>query len=222
MDDNGCAMSPNYPSLYGNDESCTIRVDIAAIGPLNVESFQTEHHYDKLKLNGRSYSGSQGPNNVVPSGDITWSSDYSVKRSGWKICAGSTASSTSTVHTTTTTTSTTATTSTTTGTTTLVSTTATTTSTVTSTLQLIDGLTIKESAVYNPQLASYWDLDHCGKASNNHNWGWCWNGAFGCQSLVDVDASVCMSGKAGLNFSYTLARVDLCTFGYYAQYVCRP
>jgi len=97
-----------------------------------------------------------------------------------------------------------------------------TTSTVTTTPKVIDGLSPEESAVYNPQLASYWDLHHCGKASNNHNWGWCWNEEFKCQSLVDVDASVCASGRAGLNFSHTLAKVDNCTFGYYAQYVCQP
>jgi len=85
----------------------------------------------------------------------------------------------------------------------------------------IDGLTPEEAAVYNPSLGSYWDLHHCGKASDNHNWAWCWkNGSFQCQQLVRVNESLCTSGEAVLNFTHELARIDGCTFGYYAQYIC--
>merc|ERR1711865_512111 len=126
MDENGCASSPNHPGLYGNSESCTIGVDVGAIGPIAVLSFKTEESYDGLQVNGIFYSGNKGPNNVVPSGDITWSSDSTVKRKGWKICALSTtptttemfATSTPAPTTTVTTTSSTSTTTTTTATTT--------------------------------------------------------------------------------------------------------
>merc|ERR1711865_1188968 len=101
-------------------------------------------------------------------------------------------------------------------------TTTTTTGTTTTTIhiRLIDGLTPDESAVYNPHLASYWDLDHCGKASNNHHWDWCWNGEFECQSSVLVSPALCASGEATLNFTRQLANLDGCTFGFYGQYTC--
>lgn len=45
VDSEGCAMSPNYPSDYGSDESCTLA---APAVPLIVASFQTETDYDIL------------------------------------------------------------------------------------------------------------------------------------------------------------------------------
>jgi hypothetical protein len=76
--------------------------------------------------------------------------------------------------------------------------------------------------VYNPNLGSYWDLDKCGKAADNNNWGWCWNDVFECVPLVQVDQTLCFSGNAVLNFTRQLSNVDGCTFAYYAQYVCQP
>merc|ERR1740130_1599480 len=100
MDENGCASSPNHPGLYGNSESCTIGVDVGSIGPIAVLFFKTEESYDGLQVNGIFYSGNNGPSNVVPSGDITWSSDSTVGSTGWKMCAGSTGATTTDVPTT--------------------------------------------------------------------------------------------------------------------------
>merc|ERR1719510_2067025 len=79
-----CIQSLNHPSNYGNNQQCSIELygDI----PLSVDSFNTESRYDILTVGGSSYSGSSGPSSGAYSGTITWSSDYSVTRSGWKLC----------------------------------------------------------------------------------------------------------------------------------------
>merc|ERR1719413_39335 len=78
-----CIQSNNHPSNYGNNEACTIN---AAEVDVTVEAFSTESRYDFLTMGGQQYSGSSGPANGVYSGTITWSSDYSVTQSGWKLC----------------------------------------------------------------------------------------------------------------------------------------
>jgi len=83
-----CISSKNYPSQYGNNEEC--RVSMTEV-PLAVEgSFNTERSYDKLTLNGVEYHGTPPSNlddlNGVKSGTMTWSSDFSVVNSGWKLC----------------------------------------------------------------------------------------------------------------------------------------
>jgi len=83
-----CARSPNYPEEYGNDEECTIVVDSNAVGPIEVEHFDVEQGYDTLTVNAQVYTGSSGPAGVVPSGTITWRSDYTVTATGWKLCMG--------------------------------------------------------------------------------------------------------------------------------------
>jgi hypothetical protein len=83
-------MSPNYDgtgSAYGDGEECVISVS-GDVGPIAVQDFSTEGGYDKLTVNAIAYSGQAGPEGVVPSGEITWTSDYSVTSSGWKICFG--------------------------------------------------------------------------------------------------------------------------------------
>merc|ERR1719460_2724342 len=52
-------------------------------------AFDTERGYDKLVVNGATYDGRSGPEGVIPNGVISWTSDSSVTRSGWKICATS-------------------------------------------------------------------------------------------------------------------------------------
>jgi len=82
--------------------------------------------------------------------------------------------------------------------------------------------------VYNPNLGSYWDLEHCGKASDNHNADWCGGVAEGdpglpqkCMQSVVVDTALCASGEAVLRFTKEFAPVDGCSFAYYTQYVCK-
>jgi len=81
--DGNCIQSKNHPSNYGNNEACTISawgVDVT------VEAFSTESGYDYLTVAGSRYSGSSGPASGTISGDIRWASDYSVTRSGWRLC----------------------------------------------------------------------------------------------------------------------------------------
>jgi len=78
-----CIQSKNHPSNYGNNEGCTISAyDVA----LTVDAFNTESRYDILNMGGRAYSGTSGPASGTYSGVISWTSDYSVTKSGWKLC----------------------------------------------------------------------------------------------------------------------------------------
>jgi len=79
-----CIQSTNHPGSYGNNEACTISAwDVA----ITVDAFNTESGYDFLRMGGSSYSGTSGPPSGTYSGTISWSSDYSVVNSGWKLCA---------------------------------------------------------------------------------------------------------------------------------------
>lgn len=86
IDGDFCAQSPNYPREYGKNEACTIAVDISRAVPVEVRSFSTEDGYDVLKVNDIEYQGSVGPEGVVPSRNIEWSSDSSIQMGGWKLC----------------------------------------------------------------------------------------------------------------------------------------
>lgn len=82
-----CVQSSNYPLNYNNQESCHISVNPSKAGPIVVETFATENRFDVLLVNGNPYSGSTSPTGVSPTGDITWSSDFSVTGAGWKLCS---------------------------------------------------------------------------------------------------------------------------------------
>lgn len=83
----GCAMSPNYPAPYSASQSCQIGLDGPAPA-ITVDHFDTEDNWDSLKVNGMDYSGRNGPEGVVPTGQVLWQSDSGETRSGWKICLG--------------------------------------------------------------------------------------------------------------------------------------
>ncbi|CAE7032759.1 rngB [Symbiodinium sp. CCMP2592] len=91
IDRDGCISSPGIEdgSDYPNDDSCQIAVASNNTLPINVIAFNTETGYDSLIVNGVSYSGSEGPVNIVPTKDISWTSDGSVADAGWKLCLGS-------------------------------------------------------------------------------------------------------------------------------------
>jgi len=79
-----CIQSTNHPGNYGNNEECTITVQDVS---LTVDAFNTESRYDFLTMSdGAAYSGTSGPSDGTYSGVISWASDYSVVRSGWKLC----------------------------------------------------------------------------------------------------------------------------------------
>lgn len=82
-------MSPNYPRIYGPNAACSMTA--SAAGKLVIEDFKTEPEFDTLTLNGQVYSGGpellwaeQSGKSVV--GVVTWTSDESVGKNGWKLC----------------------------------------------------------------------------------------------------------------------------------------
>merc|ERR1719264_1708228 len=79
-----CISSKNHPSNYGNNEQCSIRL-YGSVG-VSVQAFNTESRYDYLTMGGQSYSGTSGPASGSYTGVISWASDYSVTKSGWKLC----------------------------------------------------------------------------------------------------------------------------------------
>lgn len=79
----GCVNSPNYPLNYGDSQQCNFTMPA---WNLRVEEFNTEASYDKLTINGLFYAGTVGPDNVIPTGFLIWSSDGSETSTGWKIC----------------------------------------------------------------------------------------------------------------------------------------
>ena len=85
-----CVQSSRFPlSHYGNQESCTI-TDLPAV-PAQIAAFDVEASadcsYDHVTIAGVKYCGSTGPSGVIPAnGRMTWLSDASYTRSGWKIC----------------------------------------------------------------------------------------------------------------------------------------
>lgn len=81
-----CVSSPNYPSEYGNGESCTITPQMS--GVLSVTSFSTEASFDHLTIDGSEYDGTTGPDgvSVSPSTSMSWTSDGSNTDTGWQLC----------------------------------------------------------------------------------------------------------------------------------------
>jgi len=81
--DGDCVSSLNHPSNYGNNQACSITLyDVA----LTVDAFSTERSYDILTVDGTPYSGSSGPPSGTYTGEISWTSDFSIVNSGWKLC----------------------------------------------------------------------------------------------------------------------------------------
>lgn len=80
-----CVSSPNYPNNYPNGEQCEIKTDPGTL--IQTRSFETEHGYDFMHIDGVPYHGGTGPNAVtLNSGKITWKADSSGSRKGWQIC----------------------------------------------------------------------------------------------------------------------------------------
>jgi len=79
-----CISSNNHPSNYGNSEVCSIKLGGSV--DITVEAFNTESRYDYLTVGGSRYAGTSGPRSGSYSGTISWSTDSSVTKSGWKLC----------------------------------------------------------------------------------------------------------------------------------------
>ena len=80
-------VSPNFPSAYNSQDSCTVVIDEAWFGVLDVRHFDTEHGQDVLYVNQHPVSGNYyglGGHSIykmqkmTPSGTIVWT--------GWKLC----------------------------------------------------------------------------------------------------------------------------------------
>jgi hypothetical protein len=85
-----CVQSMNYPSEYGNRQSCSIEL-FGEVAVRVSDGFSTELNFDKLFVGGAEFHGELAPNavaqlNGVYSGNITWHTDHSVVRSGWQLC----------------------------------------------------------------------------------------------------------------------------------------
>ena len=86
LDEDGCVTSHNFPRFYGAQEHCSIEIEKSLAGPLNLTDFDTENNHDFLTVNGKAYSGSAGPQGIVPVESIVWRSDNSVSKRGWRLC----------------------------------------------------------------------------------------------------------------------------------------
>jgi len=81
-----CVNSQNYPSHYGNQQSCTITMTQNV--RLSVQSpFEIERSYDYFRVNGAAkWTAGEIPSTLGSGSTITWSTDTSVTKDGWKIC----------------------------------------------------------------------------------------------------------------------------------------
>ena len=78
MDPDGCISSTGYQDIggqYPDNDACTIAVASDNMQAIDVVAFSTEAGKDRLLVNGVAYDGSTGPVDIVPTADITWSSD---------------------------------------------------------------------------------------------------------------------------------------------------
>ena len=85
-----CVMSPNFPANYDDYQHCTFQM--LSPGPIIVERFDTENDLDILTVNGHQFSGrleSRDFEDIIPTGNIDWSSDNSNTFAGWKLCGHS-------------------------------------------------------------------------------------------------------------------------------------
>merc|ERR1719478_478084 len=73
---------------YGNQERCTIRANYAMVA--TAHHYDIEDDWDYLSIQGTPYKEAQSPptNVMLSSGDvITWTSDGSINRGGFMLCA---------------------------------------------------------------------------------------------------------------------------------------
>lgn len=88
IDEEGCIQSPGFPEGYGNSEACEIAVDVPSAVPIRVMNFSTEQGFDRLVIDCEAFSGTSGPDGVIPTSALSWSTDESVTEGGWRLCPG--------------------------------------------------------------------------------------------------------------------------------------
>jgi len=83
-----CAVTPNYPKKYPDDDSCQVKM--TKTKALKPEVFITERFFDQVKIGGVKMSGQlvKKPYIDLKKGvdTIDWSSDFYLAGKGWKIC----------------------------------------------------------------------------------------------------------------------------------------
>ncbi|CAE7622656.1 unnamed protein product [Symbiodinium sp. CCMP2592] len=90
LPDSQCIATTGFPLVfYGSYDHCDIEVAENNILPIQVLAFEIGSK-DKLMVNGQSYSGTHGPDDVVPQGIVEWRADRVEAASGhaWAICLG--------------------------------------------------------------------------------------------------------------------------------------
>jgi len=83
-----CAVTPNFPQKYSDDQSCTVKMTkTEAVVP---EVFITEKFFDEVKIGDVTLSGQlkKVPSMPLKKGadTIEWTSDFYLAGKGWKIC----------------------------------------------------------------------------------------------------------------------------------------
>eukprot|EP00928_Gymnodinium_smaydae_P044475 TRINITY_DN2966_c1_g1_i3.p1 TRINITY_DN2966_c1_g1~~TRINITY_DN2966_c1_g1_i3.p1 ORF type:complete len:5802 (+),score=1072.37 TRINITY_DN2966_c1_g1_i3:2529-19934(+) len=88
IDEDCCALSPNYPGMYPDGETCTIDIvpRFWRTHFLRPVEFQTEELYDKLWVNSVPFSGNTFPIGLFPTQSLLWDADRLIQGKGWKIC----------------------------------------------------------------------------------------------------------------------------------------
>eukprot|EP00403_Amphidinium_massartii_P030112 CAMPEP_0178398350 /NCGR_PEP_ID=MMETSP0689_2-20121128/14727_1 /TAXON_ID=160604 /ORGANISM="Amphidinium massartii, Strain CS-259" /LENGTH=611 /DNA_ID=CAMNT_0020019109 /DNA_START=50 /DNA_END=1885 /DNA_ORIENTATION=- len=80
-----CLTSPNHPNKYPDGEYCVIQV-LEFTTPIDVTFFEVKPK-DWMRIDGTKYRRTAGPDGVIPSGDIEWTSNVDGRvRKGWRIC----------------------------------------------------------------------------------------------------------------------------------------
>lgn len=83
-----CVSSANWPSPHGNNEGCSIIVDVDSSVAVN-SNFEIENNYDFLRVNNApKWTAAEIPSSLSAGSTISWSTDGSVTKTGWELCFG--------------------------------------------------------------------------------------------------------------------------------------
>ena len=81
-----CVSSKGWPSVHGNDESCSVTMlqdATIAVG----DTFSLETSCDHLMIRGEDVESSDAVPTSLAAGEVfSWTTDGSVSREGWQLC----------------------------------------------------------------------------------------------------------------------------------------
>ena len=86
IDAEGCALSPNWPRRYDDNQNCSLETNLAGWG--RTTHFETELYFDYLYVSYWAFSGDVGVlDYYLPAqSPISFTSDGHRKKSGWRLC----------------------------------------------------------------------------------------------------------------------------------------